>query len=188
MGAARDSEVKGVWFVSARAYLVQRFGDEGVRRVAEGMPTARYRGALVDPLPSSWYPEDALSEALDSMLVGAASGDELRFLGMMRDCTDIGINRFFKAVARLTSPAFMLRRVPTMWSHIRRGAGQVEVHVREPAVVIEYSQFPYFARRTYQLMTEGSLSALMRVCTGHLPEIRVTDVGTSHLTVEIVPR
>jgi hypothetical protein len=54
-----QSEVKGLWFVVARHYLVDRYGTELLVRMAELLAPA-LRPALLEPMRSAWYPEACL--------------------------------------------------------------------------------------------------------------------------------
>src|SRR5512139_866770 len=119
MGDASPSEVKGSWFVTARTYLVSEGSDELVQRVAKFLPDHQ-RHSLLEPLPSGWYPEESLQNALMGMRTELARGSPERFLDIMRQCTELGISRFFRVLLRLGSTEFVLRQVPTMWKQIRR--------------------------------------------------------------------
>ena len=55
------SEVKGIWFDSARGWLERHHGREMFDRI-DARVAAPYRGILRDALTSDWYPEEALAE------------------------------------------------------------------------------------------------------------------------------
>ena len=156
--ARSKSEVKGVWFVTARAWVAGH-GEDALGRVLLGMDP-EWRPALTDPLTSGWYAEEALQQALRAMRRELSLEREHDFLRAMRECTEIGISRFFRALVRLSSPPFVLRQVPTMWRQIRRGAGRVEVETLAGRSIIHYREFPYFDDENYRLLTRGSLEAL----------------------------
>ena len=59
------SEVKGAWFMTARRYILEDFGEEIFARYIEATPEAS-RDALADPVVSRWYPETVMRDALES--------------------------------------------------------------------------------------------------------------------------
>jgi len=140
------SEVKGPWFVAMRAWLDANASGEVSARVLERMP-AEHRGALREPLPSEWYPEEALASALAAVDAEIARGDREAFLALMEACTEIGLSRFFRVLLRISTPGFVLRQVPTMWRQIRRGAGEVEVVEQDGIAELRYRAFPWFEDR-----------------------------------------
>jgi hypothetical protein len=182
---AGTSEVKGLWFAALQQYLRDAHGQAQLERIIRAMPDA-HRAALAAPLPSSWYPEEALQSALSAVYTCAARGDEGSFVRMIEGCTEHGISRFFRVFLRITSPVFVLKQVPTLWKHVRRGGGQVEVLVDDGTVTVSYSEFPYFADRLYQLLTEGMLRALVHVASKRAAEVSIADKGLDWLKVRIV--
>src|SRR5579859_5010427 len=57
------SEVKGIWFATARRYMLEARGRDALAAVIEDIPP-EHRRALAAPLPSQWYPEETLQESL----------------------------------------------------------------------------------------------------------------------------
>lgn len=180
------SEVKGPWFVAMRAWLDANASDGTAARVIQRIPV-EHRRAVREPLPSEWYPEEALASALAAVDAEITKGDREAFLGVMEACTEIGLSRFFRVLLRLSTPAFVLRRVPTMWRQIRRGAGEVEVAERGSVVELRYRAFPWFEDARYELLTLGSVRALMKTCTGTSPSIDVAHRAPDALTLHISP-
>jgi hypothetical protein len=107
------------------------------------------------------------------------------FVEAMDGCTMIGISRFFRALLRVATPAFVLRQVPTMWRQIRRGDARVSVTIDGDRARIQYAQFPYFSDENYRLLTEGSLRAVVRTCTGHAPKVTLLRSTSDSLNVEV---
>lgn len=177
---AVSSEIKGAWFVAARAWLDER----GLLESAAASLRPEVRAVLLEAIPASWYPETTLQEAMSGVRPVIARTPE-QFVDAMDGCTVIGTSRFFRAMLRLASPAFVLRQVPTMWRHIRRGEGRVEVSVDNGRARITYSDFPFFADENYRLLTEGSLRAVVRTCTGRDPRVSVQRITNDSLTVEV---
>lgn len=184
MRAEGHSEIKGVWLVTAKSWVL------GQRTVAELNAVARHvdpamRSALTDPLPSEWYPEETLQQVLRGMRSVLAEDSDSRFLELMRQCTRIGVNRFFRALLRLGSAQFVLRQVPTMWRQIRRGTGRVEVETESNRIQLRYRDFPYFDDPNYRLLTLGSLGAVVELCTSSQPSVSLGAHGSDWLDVAI---
>jgi hypothetical protein len=174
------SEVKGAWFVAARAWLEERGALSTIAREVDD----ETRRALVEPIPGQWYPESSLQSALGAMRTYVAPRRE-EFVDALDACTVIGISRFFRALLRVASPGFVVRQVPTMWKHIRRGAGQVSVEATEGRARVMYREFPYFADDNYRILTEGSLRAVVRTCTGQNPRVLIMRATNESLDVDI---
>jgi hypothetical protein len=183
----QDSEVKGIWFVSMRAWLDQHVREEQRRELVASL-SPPFRGAFAEPLVSEWYPEAMLEEALLATYEVVAVRDRARFLSIMEACTEIGVNRFFRLLLRLSTLSFVAKLVPTMWKQIRRGRGDVKVAIEGDQARIEYSDFPRFVDPLYELMTIGSLRALVRISTGREPVVEVVARNPEGLVVAIGTR
>lgn len=174
------SEVKGAWFVAARAWLEERGGLHLVARELEDDA----KRALLEPIPGHWYPEASLQSALGAMRANVAPSRE-ELVDAIDACTVIGISRFFRALLRVASPGFVVRQIPTMWRQIRRGAGRVEVDATSGRAKVSYTQFPYFADENYRWLTEGSLRAVVRTCTGRNPRVLIVRATSDALDVDL---
>jgi hypothetical protein len=166
------SEVKGYWFTTARRYVLQNFGQEAVDAVAAHMGTV-YGPLLASALHSEWYPEESLRSMLAALDVVIAKHDPGQYVRVIEEASLVGIHHFFRALLRLVPPGTMLRKIPTMWSILRRGAGRVVVETDDTGGVVRYSLFPYFDDPLYRLMTKGAIQSLMTLC------------GTRHARVEL---
>lgn len=98
----QDSEVKGIWFVSVRAWLEAHATEEQRRELVASL-SPPFRAAFVEPLVSEWYPEAMLAESLLATYEVIAVRDRVRFLSIMEACTEIGVNRFFRLLLRLST-------------------------------------------------------------------------------------
>lgn len=178
------SEVKGVWFISARRFLEENGRGAVVDRVSARLP-AQFRGAFTEPSASEWYPEEALAVTLRLLREegGAARDDE--FIALIEGITLVGINRFFRLLLSVASADFVLRKIPVMWDHIRRGDGRVVVETSTAGATIRYSMFPWFHDPVYPLMTLGSIRALLRVVGVH-SEVRCGALTRTSMEVIVV--
>lgn len=165
------SEVKGIWFASARKWVVADLGDAALRSVLAELDGVA-REALEDPLPSHWYPEEALQRSLDAARRVLCDDDSDRMLEMLERVSLVGINTFWRTALRITSTEFALRALPITWKHIRRGPGEMTVDVENGSAKIHYRKFPYFDDPNYRLLVLGTLRPLLRVSTGR--EVPVT--------------
>jgi hypothetical protein len=178
------SEVKGLWFVVARRYLIDRHDPDLPRRLAALVDPA-LSAAILDPMRSAWYPEAALQQFMAAFDELVTHGDRKRLMATFEECTLQGVHRFFQALLRLTSPGFLLRKTPVLWHCVRRGAGSVTVDADETRAIVRYRDFPYFDDRNYQLLALGTLRPLATLCGGTNPRAEVLDVGTDRLDVEV---
>ncbi len=181
------NEVKGVWFATAKRYVADRHGPDVLEMIAAGMGE-QHREAILDPLASEWYPEETLQQGMASMSRVLAQGDPERFSEVLATCTDLGINHFFRALIRIGSPAIVLRKVPTMWNLIRRGAAVVTAEASEERATVRYERFPYFQDSNYRILTVASLRTLVRICAGHEPRVDITAYERDALSVAITWR
>jgi hypothetical protein len=178
------SEVKGLWFVVARRYLVDHHGIEVVQQMADAIE-APYRQSLLDPMRSGWYPEACLQQYLRAYSEIIARRDEKRMLAAIEDCTLQGVNRFFEVLLRLTTPRFVMRQTPVLWRYVRRGQGMLAVEADDERAICRYIDFPYFEDVNYRLLALGTLRPMAALCGGTNPRAEVLDYGKDFLDVEV---
>ena len=178
------SEVKGIWFVVARRYIVDNFGIEAVQKMAAAIDPEP-RAALLDPMRSHWYPEVCLQQCLRAFSDIPCKRDEKRFLAAMEDCTHQGVNRFFEVLLRLTTPRFVMRQVPALWRYVRRGQGMLYVEADDERAICRYVDFPYFDDVNYRLLALGTLRPIASLCSGTNPRADVLDYGKNYLDIEV---
>jgi hypothetical protein len=178
------SEVKGLWFVVARRYIVDHHGPELLARMADHM-SAPSRASLMEPLRSEWYPEACLQESLAAFYELVAQRDDKRMLAAMEDCTLQGINRFFELLLRLTAPVFVMKKTEVLWRYVRRGQGALHVEADDTRAICRYVDFPYFDDVNYRLLALGTLRPLASLARGTTARASVIDYGKSWLDVEV---
>lgn len=177
---ATRSEVKGLWFTTARRYVLDVHGRDVLAAVLEDIP-AEHRLAMRSPLPSQWYPEETLQQSLAAANRVMARGSRERMLELLEECSIIGINHFFRIALRITTTTFALRMLPTTWTHMRRGPGRMSVELRAGEGIVEYSSFPYFDDPNYRLLVLGTLRPLLRLSTGREPRVEIAEYTTDSL-------
>jgi len=178
------SEVKGLWFTVGRKYILETYGQETldvcVARLGE-----RHGAVLAEPLSSAWYPEETLQQTLGVLHVVVAGEDTELYVRMVEECSLLAVHHFFRALLRLVPPATMIRKVPKMWTLIRRGAGHVTVEADETHAVVRYSEFPYFDDVNYRLLTLGAVRSLMTLCGARQARIELAAHTHDSLAVDV---
>jgi len=178
------SEVKGLWFVVARSYLIDRYDPDLPFRMADLVDPA-LRQTILEPMRSAWYPEASLQQFMAAFDELVTHGDRKRLVAAFEECTLQGVHRFFQALLRLTNPDFLLKKTPVLWNFVRRGAGFVTVEADETRAIVRYREFPYFEDRNYQLLALGTLRPLAALCGGTTARADVLDYGKDWLDVEV---
>lgn len=176
--------MKGVWFVTARQEVAETFGPEALEVLVASVP-APHRAVVAEPLASAWYPEEALQACLRSLRLELVGGQPMRFQELLERSTERGMGRFFSALIRLSSPRFVLGQVPTMWRHIRRGPGFVEVAHGEGESWLRYRDFPYFDDPIYEELTVCTVRSVVRLCAKVDPDLTVARVTGDRLDLRV---
>jgi hypothetical protein len=182
-----QSEVKGLWFVVAKRYLIDRYEPDLPAKMA-ALVDAPLRSAFLDPLRSHWYPEACLTQFMAAFDELVTHGDQRKMIAAFEDCTLQGVHRFFQAMLRMTSPDFLLRRTPVLWGCVRRNQGRLTVESDETRAIVHYADFPYFDDVNYRLLALGTLRPLATLCGGTSPRASIVDYGKNWLDVEVTYR
>jgi hypothetical protein len=172
------SEVKGVWFVTAKRYLLEDYGPELFDRYVAGVPEA-HREWVREPLASRWYPEDMMRDAMASFYAEVAQGSNAAFTAAMERCALLGIHWFLQLLLSVTTPRYLLRLVPTALSQIRRGPVKVHIETREGGATLRFTGQPYAADLRYRLATPAIVRSLMSVCVGQSARATLTHFDES---------
>jgi hypothetical protein len=176
------SEVKGLWFVVGRRYVLENHGADTLEQCI-ALLGERYGAVLDSPMASEWYPEEALQQTLGVLDLVIARGDPAEFVRVIEGCSLLAVNSFFRMLLRLVPPATMLRKIPTMWTLIRRGLGRVLVEAEPDHAIVRYSEFPYFDDAHYRLLTVGAIRSLLALCEAENPRVDVTSHTRDTMTV-----
>ena len=177
-------EVRGVFFASARRYLVERHGAEALERVLAAIEPA-HRRALERPEPDEFYPEQAWREVLHALNDQLAGGDPEKFVQIVHDSSSMGIRLFVHVVLRLASTTAVLRRTPKLWARMRRGPATLSVEEAPDRIRLRYARYPLLSDPLYPLMLKGLVGALSEASAGYVPPIRVVDRGPDWLVLEV---
>ena len=178
------SEVKGLWFVVAQRFLIERH-PPGLPQKMAALVDEPHREAILAPLRSAWYPEATLQQFMAAYDELVTHGDQRKLVLAFEECTLQGAHRFFQALLRLTSPDFLLKRTPVLWSYVRRNQGYVTVDADADHAVVHYHDFPYFDDARYRLLALGTLRSLATLCGGTNPRAEVLSYGRNWLDVDV---
>jgi hypothetical protein len=181
---AREPQAKGVWFVTARRQLAETQGEELVQRVAAHMGD-EHAYAIIEPLAGTWYPETAFQRAMAAVADELCEGDPERFVDFIEACTVQGINRFLRIILSMTSPAYVLAKMPVFWARHRQHNGRLHVEIGEQRARLDYTGFPFFDDRNYRLFVRGVLRKTLEVSSGVRPEVTVRDYAADRLLVDV---
>jgi hypothetical protein len=179
-----ESLVKGVWFVTARRYIVEEEGEAALAAVAAHMPEAERR-VFGDALPSEWFPESVLQRAMEAVQRGLTGHDDARFLAFIEGSTELGVNTFFRVLLKIASPSFLMRQMPAAWGTHRRDGGTVDVDADDKGARLHYAGFPFWSDRNYRLSTQGVLRKVTELCTGVSPRVTEVAHGDDWFDVEV---
>lgn len=175
------SEVKGVWFMTARRYLLQDYGEEAFARYVEAAPVES-REALRDPVVSRWYPEETMRDALTAFHGQIANGDDAIFSAAMERCAVLGVHWFVQLLLSVTTPRYLLRLFPAVLKQTRRGPVRLAVDVRDNAATLRFTGQPYANDPRYRLATPAIVRAVLALCVGQTVTAKLTSYDeTTHV-------
>ena len=182
---AEAAVVKGVWFVTARRHLLEVHGEPALQSVARAMKPEHSR-VLLEPLASEWYPEDVFEDALRAVMEAHAHHDPDVFNEFIEACTVLGVNTFFRILLRITSPAFLMRKMPGLSRQYRRNDWVCDVEADDQRAVLLWHNVPYLRHRTYRLYCVAMLAKCSELCTGKRPTILTLGHGEDWLRLQVV--
>jgi len=180
--------VKGSVFVTVRSWLTDEHGEQGYDDLLGAM-TAEHASEVRDPLPSTWHPEEVHQSMLHALNEVFCDRDPFRYRQAIAALTVLGIHKFARLVLQMSSNAFVLRRLPTLWNVIRRGPATTEVEQQGDLTRIRYGSFPFYGDDLYRRYTLGVLTGIVRTSAEVDPEVQVVSHGTDRMVVELrLPR
>jgi len=181
-----DSEhlVKGNVFVTVRDWLTDAHGEASYQRLLDAMPPEHAR-EVADPLPSIWHPETIHQSMLHALHETVCSGDLRRYQGVIADITVLGVHKFARLILQMSSNAFVLRRLPTLWKIIRRGPATTEVDQTRERTQIAYGRFPFYGDALYRHYILGVLTGIVRTSARMDPTVEVVRYETDRLLVDL---
>ena len=165
-------QVKSLTFVTLRNELQTRFvqevGQQASRRLWDAFLPAT-RTTLESAEPGEWIDEVIMLDVMRCLLEVGFEGDDVRYSSFLRAVGAAGVSRFLKIFLSLTSASFVLRRIPTVWSHLRRNAGIVTTTRHAGGVRLLYTGFPVLRLSRLPLAERRELSGTGRSWDGDRP-------------------
>ncbi len=119
--------------------------------------------------PGGWIDERLMLNVMETLLRVGFAGESAAFQAFARRLAAAGISRFMKIFLSLTSARFALRRVPVVWNHMRRNAGEVIACRHGNGVRLNYVGFPFFEHEAYRLLSIANCEALALAAAGEVP-------------------
>ncbi len=166
--ATQRPEVKSLTFVTMRKVLAESFDAPRLAAV-RGSLDRQTRQVLDSVEIGEWVAEDHMAQVMEAIYQEGFGSNDEEFLLFARHLGSEGVSRFLRIFLSLASARFILRRVPVVWNHLRRGAGIVVADQDDLGVRIQYAGFPFFARPVYRLLSLGNCQALVSAATGEVP-------------------
>lgn len=177
-------EVKGVWFVTARRHILEKFGEQKLAEVVAALPE-ELGHVLAEPLASAWYHEDVLQKVLAATMRVVCENDPERFCAFIEACTLLGVHAFFRVLLRIPSTAFLMRKMPVLSRQYRRNDSDCVVEASATEATLRYTNMPYFRDRNYRLYALSMLIKTAELCSRVRPEGEILGHTADSLTVRI---
>jgi len=180
----RAPEVKGVWFVTARRYILQRYGEAKLHAVSRAAADGN-ESAILEPLASAWYHEDVFQDMMRAVMSEICANDPHTFAQFLEECTVLGVNTFFRILLRITSVSFLMRKMPGLSKQYRRNDSICTVEADDRRALLKWERFPYFDDRNYRIFLISQLVKTAELCTGARPKGEVLEHGPDTLTAQV---
>jgi hypothetical protein len=158
------SEVKGIMIFTLRKYILEEHGEHVFERYVACAPEAT-RDAIRDPLPSRWYPEMVMHDAVEACHSAVCNGSDELFSHAMEKGATLGTHWFFRMLVQVTSPRYLVRLMPTALRQMRRGSVKLDIEVRDNDATLRVTGHPFADHHLYRLATPAILGGLVRICT-----------------------
>ena len=176
--------IKGNAFVTVREWLTREHPARGYEALLEAMP-AEHRMLVADPTPSVWHPEAGHRSMLHALDHVICNGDPVRFHRAITGATQLGVHKFARLILQMSSNAFVLRRLPTLWRVIRRGPATTVVDQDEERTRLTYTEFPFFADPLYRRYIVGVLTGVVLTSGGAAPRVDIVEHGVDSMVAEV---
>lgn len=176
--------VKGNVFVTVREWLVREHGESAYADLLDAMPAA-HAAEVREPMPSIWHPEEVHQSMLHALNQVFCDRDPERYREAIAELTILGVHKFARLVLQMSSNAFVLRRLPTLWRIIRRGPATTEIEQQRGLTRIRYGSFPFYGDELYRTYILGVLTGIVRISAGVDPDATVVTHGDDRMLVEL---
>jgi hypothetical protein len=175
--------IKGIAMDTVRQHFPEAHGEEAFARLLATLPE-EIRAAFVDAQLDRWYPEEYMGAFFHAVYEQLAGRDEERFLEIVRANMVAGVSRFMRVLLSLASAKFVLKKLPTVFTHVRQSTARVTPAIDGDQLRIRYENFPFCRDRIYRLLSLGNCQALAQVASKQVPSARVLEWGPDWMTLE----
>jgi hypothetical protein len=176
--------VKGIWFMTARRYILSEYGKDMFAAYAAALPDD-IREDITDPVVSRWYPEEMLRDALAVFHQVVAGGDDKVFSRGMERCSVLGVHWFVQMLVSVATPAHLLRLMPATLRVTRRGPVRVTVQMGERSATLRFTGQPYATDPRYLLATPAIVRGILGLCVGPTVTAHLSHVDASTQVCEV---
>jgi hypothetical protein len=114
MAATQDGKAKGVGFVGVRAFVLERFGEDGWNATLERLTPAD-RDALVGLVPVGWYSLALYARLIRAVDDALGCGDLAMVVQLGRFEAERDLTTIHRFLLRLANPGFAVEKLATTW-------------------------------------------------------------------------
>ena len=178
------SRIKGLVFVTCRRFVEEGYGVEVCEALLSGLEPAA-REAFNEPDVSELYPEAYMHAFVTRMHSLVAGGDEEAFCDMIRGIARLGISRFFRLILSLTSPVFVVKRIPLLFKRLREGPAELRTELDSAHIVVHYDKFPWCGDPVYRLTSMANIQAAVEATGAACPRVTVSECSSTSMSLVI---
>jgi hypothetical protein len=143
-----DYSVKGSLLSARPRYLKETWGDDalkGVLAVLDGPTRATLESAI---LPFAWYPFETLLKIDEAIIEGPMKGDITQIKPFGRAVAQYDLPTIYKVLFKIGTPAFLIKRVGTVYGTYVKGGSMTAAVVGKTASVTLTGALPaYFCQQ-----------------------------------------
>lgn len=125
-----EIKIKGLSLVHLNRFLVERFGEEGLRRVIAALPPHQAR-FLQSPYAHEWYPLRDHAQIEAKVMDVHFGGDMSKAGEFGRYDSALQIGKVYRVILRVLDPGFLIKKSGALWKQVMSG-GSCEVQVMGP--------------------------------------------------------
>jgi hypothetical protein len=107
--------VKGSPLLADMAFVTQRYGTEGLKKVLDAMPPEHAEVYRKKPLVSSWYPMELRIQILLAIDKLYAKGDMDYFFEIGYQQADYNLKKYYRSFMRMIGPKRIMSMSPLYW-------------------------------------------------------------------------
>jgi hypothetical protein len=143
MGPSRsDINVKGSGFAYTLEYIQSAYGEAAAAQVLARLSEPS-RQTITFALASGWYPVELVGELMAAIRAELERNDPKIIVTVSRESAKATFNRVYKLFFKLGSPAFIVRRVASVWSTIVSAGSLAVVEHGDRHLVVRLTDFAY---------------------------------------------